>query len=613
MPLESHRERAAEGVPFALVHDLMRRVHDSDDLQETLDAITSGVTDLVDFGIAAVCLARGDGTLQVISVSATDPIRNRLLGSTTPLWDLDHDGEVGESWGLFRYVPRDKFGPWQGYDSARHDDRDRAGAWQPYDSLYAPLRGARGEVIGMLQVDLPPGRRKPVGEVRDLLDFFAIQAGMAVRQHLEQQRLSREIDLARLSQEIAMHAVESEDLDALLTACARTLHDGFHADRAIIRLTGDAEDLPVMAWTAARADVPETPQDVLDTLRCAAQRAWQQQKLAVLSTSPRILDPTETGADMCSLLDTEAGPRTDSLVQAPLGIGGEFFGYIALLRQQGGWEWDEASMQTVSDIAHNLGTAILNARLLQRERSYIENLRSLDDYKRALFATISHEFKGPLTSITGHAELLQDRDEDDPIDFSVSSITRNAARLTSMVEDLMLLQQIEDSIEDLRPEPVDLRVAVTEALDVWRMNADQLDLDVRVLLPDEPVLAFGQRAEIDRVVINLVSNAVKYSRDGGRILLAVGHDEAAVGIDGPVTWFRCTDDGLGMSQDDQARLFDQFFRGSDPAVRRISGTGLGLSIVRRILEQHGGTIDVASKVGEGSTFTVRLPAAPAPS
>jgi signal transduction histidine kinase len=110
----------------------------------------------------------------------------------------------------------------------------------------------------------------------------------------------------------------------------------------------------------------------------------------------------------------------------------------------------------------------------------------------------------------------------------------------------------------------------------------------------------GERSELDKMVHNLVSNAVKYTPTGGAVTVACS-------VEGGDAVLVFQDEGIGIAADDRARLFDEFFRSSDPAAQARPGTGLGLAIVRRVVEHHHGTVDVESELGAGSTFTVRIP------
>ena len=132
--------------------------------------------------------------------------------------------------------------------------------------------------------------------------------------------------------------------------------------------------------------------------------------------------------------------------------------------------------------------------------------------------------------------------------------------------------------------------------------AAELDIDIVVAAAPRPAVVLGDPAQLDRVLVNLVSNAVKYSPPGSTVELAVGGDDQHVEV-------VCADHGLGISPDDQDHLFGEFFRSDDPGVRAVSGTGLGLAIVQRVVSQHQGRIELDSELGIGSTFRVLLPRA----
>jgi signal transduction histidine kinase len=141
---------------------------------------------------------------------------------------------------------------------------------------------------------------------------------------------------------------------------------------------------------------------------------------------------------------------------------------------------------------------------------------------------------------------------------------------------------------------------VDEAVDLITVAADQKGLAVRIDAPDEPVLALGDATELDRVCANLVSNAVKYTPDGGAVTVSLARAEGEVVL-------TVADEGIGISEADVARLGTEFFRSSNPEAVAQPGTGLGLAIVSRVVARHGGRMSIQSALGEGSTFRVFLP------
>jgi signal transduction histidine kinase len=154
------------------------------------------------------------------------------------------------------------------------------------------------------------------------------------------------------------------------------------------------------------------------------------------------------------------------------------------------------------------------------------------------------------------------------------------------------------------PRPVDLHSIVDGVFDLTAVAAARRNLTVRVEAPSEPVIAMGDAQELDRLLSNLVSNAVKYTPVDRTITVVLTRcgDEIVLS---------CQDDGIGISAADRGKLFTEFFRSSIPLALEQPGTGLGLAIVARIVERHHGRIEVESELGVGSTFRVFLPAAPA--
>jgi signal transduction histidine kinase len=293
-----------------------------------------------------------------------------------------------------------------------------------------------------------------------------------------------------------------------------------------------------------------------------------------------------------------------SLVFVPLGAGPEHMGSLVLTRRDGAQEWSEIERAALLDIGHDLGRATLNARTFEREHALVTELQALDTYKSQLIATVSHELKSPLTTVAGHLEMLESDtlgigDQAKP---SLAAIGRASQRMSRVIEDLLLLRKIGEAERPLGHDPVDLVELVHDAVAMTALLAGSKHLRLTVDVPDSPVLATGEREELDKVLLNLVSNAVKYTPEGRSISINLAAYAEAVAL-------VVADEGIGISEEDQACLFTEFFRSSNPEAVAQPGTGLGLTIVKRIVERHGGSIHVDSCEGAGSTFVVTLPAA----
>jgi len=228
-----------------------------------------------------------------------------------------------------------------------------------------------------------------------------------------------------------------------------------------------------------------------------------------------------------------------------------------------------------------------------------ELMRQKDDFA----AAVSHELRTPLTSILGYLELIDDnapgRSSEDEAYLAV--VRRNADRLLRLVSDLLLVSEVEDSMLALEVQDVDLHELANECVVAAKPAAAANGIELR-LQSNGAQHTDGDRVRLAQMMDNLVSNAIKFTPEGGSVTVTTGMR------DGDVV-FEVADTGLGIAPADQEHLYDRFFRTRDAAVQATPGTGLGLTITKAIVEAHGGSIAVRSAVGSGTTFLVTLPAA----
>jgi signal transduction histidine kinase len=252
-------------------------------------------------------------------------------------------------------------------------------------------------------------------------------------------------------------------------------------------------------------------------------------------------------------------------------------------------------------IAVALARAVYVTRLVRRVASQNEELRQLDAVKDELIATVSHEFRTPLTSVQGYLELLEDEaDELNEEHLKYIAIARRSSeRLLRLVNDLLLLAEIDDRRFSLDKTSVELSALIRRAVDSARPVAagKHLSLDVAAADDVPPVDADGSR--LAQVVDNLIGNAIKFTEDGGVHVSLERDDDAAV--------IRVADTGIGITPEDAAQLFERFYRARAAREGAIAGTGLGLAIAKAIVDEHGGEIAAAPNERGGTTFSVRLP------
>lgn len=234
----------------------------------------------------------------------------------------------------------------------------------------------------------------------------------------------------------------------------------------------------------------------------------------------------------------------------------------------------------------------------------ISDLENLERVRTDFVANASHELKTPITAIRGITEtILGDDDVDrDTLVHFIERVHAQSLRLSQLVGDLMTISRLESSHNKEDFSRISLSDLARRAVRAAQANADQKGQVVVTDISDHEVPVYGDRQNLSQLADNLIDNAIKYTPEGGKITVRVDLDaEQAV--------FQVTDTGIGISPQYQQRVFERFYRVDKARSQSLGGTGLGLSIVKNIAEKHGGTVDVQSQLGSGSTFTLRLPLA----
>jgi signal transduction histidine kinase len=253
-------------------------------------------------------------------------------------------------------------------------------------------------------------------------------------------------------------------------------------------------------------------------------------------------------------------------------------------------------------VAAGCAFALYAARLLRKIGSRNDRLHELDRMKDDFVASVSHELRTPLTSIRGYLELLREGDAGELTDEQhefVSIVERNSDRLLRLVGDLLFVAQVEAGKITLERESMHVEELVRQAVDAAQPAATEKDIEIAVDLDGLGEL-YADPARLAQVIDNLISNALKFTEPGGHVCVRTSR-QADMGV------IEVSDDGMGMSAEDQDRLFERFFRTASATDQAIQGTGLGLAIVKAIVEAHQGIINVESVEGEGTVFRIELP------
>jgi signal transduction histidine kinase len=230
--------------------------------------------------------------------------------------------------------------------------------------------------------------------------------------------------------------------------------------------------------------------------------------------------------------------------------------------------------------------------------------RQLEDVRRDFVANASHELKTPAATIQAVAETLGQAAADDPAAVSrfASQLEREAVRLSRIVADLLDLSRLESG--SALDEMVSLGAAAREEGQRLEESAERAGVTLEILTESEQPV-HGSRRDLTLLVRNLIDNAVRYSHEGDKV-------QVEVDSEGDEVRLRVTDTGIGIPSRDISRIFERFYRVDRARSRETGGTGLGLAIVKHVVDNHGGSLEVESELGRGTTFRVTLPAAPRP-
>ncbi|MDF7809891.1 two-component regulator propeller domain-containing protein [Hymenobacter sp. YC55] len=246
----------------------------------------------------------------------------------------------------------------------------------------------------------------------------------------------------------------------------------------------------------------------------------------------------------------------------------------------------------------------------QLQRQALEHLQVLDRMKSDFFANISHEFRTPLTLILGPAELLAD---DPPIDATQvrqqgSLIVRHARKLLQLINQLLDLSKLEAGALHLNAVPGDATLFGRRLLAPFASLASSQHITLRLQAPTTPVPLVFDPEKLEEIVSNLLANALRFTPAGGEVVLIIKEEPSSAAVPFGAVRFEVRDTGPGISPEHQPRLFERFYQapGPDTGGAR-TGTGLGLALVKELTELHCGTVTVASKLGQGATFSVWLP------
>ena len=572
--------------------ELMRRVNSSTDTEVILEEIAHGVVEVLGYGVAAIARLEGD-TLVMTNVAGPPEVVAQILHRRTPAEQILDEFREADKWGILRFVPAGRMSAerlraaWIP-EVAPNDDPE---AWHPEHALYAPLYSAGGELLGNMAVDLPPDSRVPDATDRELLEMFAVQAGVALSNARERERLTDRLRLDQMLTTVAGAGTQHSLTQALGTAVGAVTECLDTVQAWIRTFPSDAQG----SHLGVGAPRPFVPEHDLPELRDELDRLEDKVRLIEVAADDR--GSTQLPRSLPRLQQLMRSMRIDRVIISPLVSQQDLVGYAVLGFGRNARPITLAEADAMLEVGRLLGQIVRASRVLETEQRLVQELRELARYRSELIATISHELKTPLTAILGHAELISDRHPDLT---SLDAIIRNALRLNNLVANLLHYSRLQGRRETVR-RAVDLAELCEASVDLLGIRAKQAGVGLSFTAPGTtPVIVFGDPEELARVIDNMVDNAVKYTPEDGSVVVAMTVTDDAVSVD-------VTDTGLGISLTDQGHVFSAFHRSTNPNALSVPGTGLGLPIAQRIAESHGGALTLTSELGAGSTFRFTLP------
>jgi signal transduction histidine kinase len=420
-----------------------------------------------------------------------------------------------------------------------------------------------------------------------------------------------------------MNAATEGQLDKLL-AVNRQLRTLSDAGRAFLRHNGVAQLLPeALTQVAGVVDAPagfafvlgqgKSEQEVVARLGGVTEQTvgrFRDQGIDKLGRGKSTV-LCDNVADTLSetLLRTAANAGFQRILVAHLDAKDRPIGLVCLLLGKGE-STERDRIATIDSLCSQLALVVSNMQTTQALRAVNEELRQvneelthLDELKSDFMATMSHELRTPLTSIIGYSDMLLSgmtgRLDEKQTGF-MDSILKNGETLLNLINDILDLTKIEAGKLELRREPVDLRAALLGVLPVIKPRAAEKRIKVSTYLPTDVPTIDADPAKFNQVLLNLLTNAIKYTHENGNVSVEARSQDGFVEI-----WV--TDTGIGVCQEDIDRIFQRFTQIDSSASRTQGGTGLGLAITKELVELHGGQIRVQSKLGKGSSFIFTVP------
>ncbi len=610
-------EIAAQKDSIELLSEIGKEITSSLDLDTILFKLYERVNQIVDASIFGVGLYRPEKNLIEYSLAIENGKRYAPYTRSTAdknqfaVWCIDNRKPVlinDVATESKQYVPN--------YEHVGRKLEDGSMAQPPASMIYLPLI-AQDRVLGVLSIQ--SFKKKAYTEQHlSLLENLAAYTTIALdnagayrvineREREVRERAAELVTINSITQALSRQL----DMDSLIQLVGDQVRDLFHAPIAYVSLLDRATMMLQFPYTYGED--------------AEARPFGEGLTSQIIRTGQPLLINEDLERSRTRLGVKPIGRNTASYLGVPIPSGGEMIGVISVQTTEQEGRFSEADQRLLSTVASAVGVAIHNAKLFEdarQARAAAEEARAAaeeaDAAKSSFLSTVSHELRTPLTSVLGFAKIIRRRleerlfplipEDDKKVQQTKRQVVENldvvvseGERLTKLIDDVLDLAKIEAgkftwnmgsvSVSDV----MERAIAATASL----FEAKKLSL-VRTIEPGLPTV-HGDHDRLIQVVINLISNAVKFT-DSGSITCAASQRDGELLVS-------VTDSGIGIAPEDQSKVFEKFKQVGDTLTDKPKGTGLGLPICKEIVEFHGGHIWVESAPGHGSTFSFTLPVA----
>jgi signal transduction histidine kinase len=478
-------------------------------------------------------------------------------------------------------------------------DGDAAAASFRTDSILAVPLTARGHVIGVLELINKRDRSAWVDNDVNLLTTFASQAAIAI----ENARLFRMTD-----EQLGLRVQQLDNMARIDQELNRTLDL-----RAVIDLTLDNALRESGADAGALALVRSDPLgfEVIGSVGYPLGTFTKDEvypiDLGVIGRvyrtgSPSLVTELDEDPDYVETLPNAVGQLAVPMITAGKGVTA-----VLLLETREEGVFTMMNMSFIMALAEHANTAITNSQLFTQ-------LQQANSARTQFVGFVAHELKNPMASIKGYSETLLAGMTGPLTDVQknfVNTISRNVARMQQIVDDLRDLTALETGVLTVRTRPISFNNVIFESLRPLQRQIDEKGQSMYLEVPDNLPLVAGDEGRLIQVLTNFLSNASKYTPEGGSITVYAEATNNQWDADGAPEVIHCSvrDTGIGISQEDLKLLATPYFRSTNPLAQAETGTGLGMTITYALIEAHGGLVWVESEIGQGSTFHFTVPLA----